>query len=371
MIKILKAAWLVLSILVALLYIVSCFSAYIPAHSFPYNIILVIAFPFLLIVLFLLAVIGFFLFKKTAVLLCILLPLGWRNITHSFVFGNSKWQSQKDSNTLRILTWNVRGFINPQVINKTEKEQRKPLLQLISRYNPDILCIQEYRNIENSVHAGCARKELDSMGYRYQYFSNDSIFHLRNMTFQSGVVLYSKYAFTDSNRTLIFSANEKEHLISADISWQGKKLRLFTAHLLSYAFFKDTLHTGESGENIYRVSYHHKRSIFSKLVHIEQTHEQQVNIIRNAIQQSPYPVVYCGDINATPASYTYRFLRGDLQDAFLQKGSGIGNTFSELLPTLRIDMCFPAKEFSVLQCTTVHEKLSDHYPVITDIQWKH
>ena len=96
-----------------------------------------------------------------------------------------------------------------------------------------------------------------------------------------------------------------------------------------------------------------------------------MNIIRNAVQQSPYPVVYCGDINATPASYTYRFLRGGLQDAFLQKGSGIGNTFSELLPTLRIDMCFPAKEFSVLQCTTVYEKLSDHYPVITDIQWKH
>ena len=100
MIKILKSAWLLLSILVGLLYIVSCFSAFIPAHLFSYNIILVIAFPYLFVLLFLLASAGFFIHKKTSLLLVLLLPFGWRNITHSFVFSNSNWQQQKDSNAL-------------------------------------------------------------------------------------------------------------------------------------------------------------------------------------------------------------------------------------------------------------------------------
>ena len=370
MTKLFKLAWILVSILVSLLYLSSCFSAHISATTFAYNIVLAIAFPYLVLLLFLFAFVWIFMNKKMAIFLFILHFIGWQNITHSYVFKSNIWQPQKDTNTLRILTWNVRGFIDPQGANKTEPEQRKPMLQLISTYNPDILCIQEYRNFENYNRSGCVRKELDSMGYIYHYFSNDSTLHVNKISIESGVAIYSKYAFSDSNRVRIFSAKQKEHLISTDISWQGKRLRLFTAHLLSYSFFNDTLHSAESGENIYQVSYHHKKSILIKLINIYQIHEKQANIIKNTIQQSPYPQVFCGDINSTPTTYTYQYLKGNLQDAYLQKGSGIGNSFSELLPTLRIDMCFPATTFKVLQCTTVYEKLSDHYPVITDIQWK-
>ena len=82
------------------------------------------------------------------------------------------------------------------------------------------------------------------------------------------------------------------------------------------------------------------------------------------------PAVYCGDVNSVPTSYTYHHLRGNFQDAFLEKGSGIGRTFYKIVPTLRIDYIFTDKQFKIEQCTVAGKKISDHYPVITDLQWK-
>ena len=48
-------------------------------------------------------------------------------------------------------------------------------------------------------------------------------------------------------------------------------------------------------------------------------------------------------------SYTYFTVRGDMQDAFLKKGFGIGRTFSALSPTLRIDYIFADKNFKINQ----------------------
>ena len=60
----------------------------------------------------------------------------------------------------------------------------------------------------------------------------------------------------------------------------------------------------------------------------------------------------------------------NLQDAFLAKGSGIGNTFYKIGPTLRIDVCLADTSMQVLQCKREKKKLSDHYPVIADMKWK-
>ena len=76
-------------------------------------------------------------------------------------------------------------------------------------------------------------------------------------------------------------------------------------------------------------------------------------------------------MNATPCSYNYRIIKGNAYDAFLAKGSGIGATFYKILPTLRIDYCFALpKLLKYSNARLVERKLSDHYPVVTDIKWK-
>jgi endonuclease/exonuclease/phosphatase family metal-dependent hydrolase len=86
------------------------------------------------------------------------------------------------------------------------------------------------------------------------------------------------------------------------------------------------------------------------------------------MNESPYPMVLCGDFNDLPNSYAYRKVRGNLADAFTELGSGVGNTYSGIVPTLRIDQIFIDPSFQVTQYFRHKKKLSDHYPVIVDVR---
>jgi endonuclease/exonuclease/phosphatase (EEP) superfamily protein YafD len=92
--------------------------------------------------------------------------------------------------------------------------------------------------------------------------------------------------------------------------------------------------------------------------------------VNQLIKDSPYPVLFGGDLNDVPNSYTYFTVRDDLQDAFLKKGFGIGRSFSGLSPTLRIDYIFTDDKFKVLQFNRLVKNLSDHYMIVADVKLK-
>lgn len=180
-------------------------------------------------------------------------------------------------------------------------------------------------------------------------------------------LFFQNCLFFDTGRFNIRKQVMSENVVYAGIRFKNKPVRIYTGHLASFRLYVDTANTQK---DIYKITYDRKRAVQYKLREIEQLHQQQVNLIRDSIAKSPYPVIYCGDINITPCSYNYRTLKNNLQDAFLAKGFGIGATFYKILPTLRIDVCLADKAFSINQCTVISKKLSDHYPVITDISWK-
>ena len=66
-----------------------------------------------------------------------------------------------------------------------------------------------------------------------------------------------------------------------------------------------------------------------------------------------------------------------MKDGFLEKGSGIGSTFTSatssilrLLPTLRIDYIFSDKMFTPLQFIKAGEGISDHAFLISDYSFR-
>jgi endonuclease/exonuclease/phosphatase family metal-dependent hydrolase len=63
-------------------------------------------------------------------------------------------------------------------------------------------------------------------------------------------------------------------------------------------------------------------------------------------------------------------VKGEMQDAFLKKGFGIGRTFSGLSPTLRIDYIFADEHFKVRQFNRVAKRYSDHYMLVSDMALK-
>jgi len=306
----------------------------------------------------------------------LIIPLGYFNAASTFAIRTATtWQADKDSATLRIMTWNVQNFVNNlrKESAAAYADSKEGMLQTIHEYNPDVFCIQEYRNTENARRRHPVRKELDSLGYTFYYCSNDRVTPLaknKKAVVTEGVAIYSKLPLLDSGRININHADKNENLIYADVMLNNKRVRIFTAHLQSFYIYQDTAAKYED-ENIYEITYKEKGAASYKIRETEINHEAEVMIIRKAIEASPYPVIYCGDMNITPTSYNYRLLRGkNLQDAFLQKGSGIGNTFYKIGPTLRIDVCLPDTAMQVLQCKREARKLSDHYPVIADLQWK-
>ena len=96
----------------------------------------------------------------------------------------------------------------------------------------------------------------------------------------------------------------------------------------------------------------------------------QANLIAKILDDCPYPKLFCADLNDVPNSYTYFKVRGNMQDAFLKKGFGIGRTFTALSPTLRIDYIFADKHFRVRQFNRIVKKYSDHYMIVSDVELK-
>jgi endonuclease/exonuclease/phosphatase family metal-dependent hydrolase len=93
-------------------------------------------------------------------------------------------------------------------------------------------------------------------------------------------------------------------------------------------------------------------------------------MVKDVLAVSPHPILFCGDLNDIPNSYTYRTIKGNMQDAFLKKGFGIGRTYSGLSPTLRIDYIFADKNFRIKQFNRIVKNLSDHYMLVADVELK-
>ena len=347
------------------MFLVACCTQYIPPQKFSYIAFFSLAFPYLFLLMLVLFIVMIFFNRRTAFLFFICLLAAYPNLRSSFAFNlSSSWDVHKKDSSLRIMTWNVEDFIN--LIK--ESEERAQMLHLITQYNPDVLCAQEFTEVEGAKWRVSVRKELDSMGYKYCFLSKDQSWSgsvERNTT--RGTAIFSKLPFVDSCRFNVRKQTMNENAIYTTVLLNNKPLRIYTTHLASFQFYRDTTNTNK---DIYKITYDRKRAVEYKLRETEITHELEVKLIRDSIAKSPYPVIYCGDMNITPCSYNYRILKNDLQDAFLTKGFGIGATFYKILPTLRIDVCLADKAFNVNQCTVIPKKLSDHYPVITDISWK-
>ncbi|MEO8116978.1 MAG: endonuclease/exonuclease/phosphatase family protein [Bacteroidota bacterium] len=374
--KFLKISWLIAIIIFCLLYLTAAFSAFISPEIFSYTSIFALAFPYLFVIGILLCIAGFFINKKSGFFLLIILVFGSYNLVHTFSFNVPKsFSNTKDSTTLRIMTWNVQSFDSYLLKHKNKdgyKSNRSDMLQLIVDYNPDVICFQEYLDYENTKKRRSIRNDLIAAGYPYSYASNEKFIESkRKFAAYGGTAIYSKYPLTDSGRIKLTDSDvgKQEYMIYASLNFDNKPVRIFTAHLASYNLYTDTADTDHSKHNIYKITYDRKNSIAYKIRETGLIHLQEAKMIRQQMDASPYPLIYCGDMNSTACTYQYRYLKSDLQDAWLQKGSGLGVTFYKLLYTLRIDFCLVNKKMNVLQSVVSKEKLSDHYPVISDVSW--
>lgn len=375
--KIIRTVWLFICVWAIIVYIISSLSSFIAPLSFSFISLFAIGYPYILAAFILCTIIAFFTLRQVAYIMLLVLPLGYFNLITTFALHKEvPWQSQKDSSTLRIMTWNVQSFANylrRKATNTAYVNTKNEMLEVIKGYNPDIICFQEYRNVENSKKRAPVKRQLDSLGYKYSFCSNDAGDKKPrnpNVRIETGVAIYSKFPLLDSARMNINHSNKIENFVYADVLFNNKPVRIFTAHLQSFEIYTDTSQQHFEDDNVYEMTYKKRQAAQYRVRETEMNHQREVETIRKKINAGSHPVIYCGDLNTIPASYNYRYLKGNnLQDAFLKKGSGIGNTFYKIGPTLRIDVCLADTAFQVIQCKRVRKKLSDHFPVVADVKW--
>jgi endonuclease/exonuclease/phosphatase family metal-dependent hydrolase len=365
--------FIILNSLAVLFFLLACANPFLHPGRLWLVSLLGLFFPylFLLVTGFFLAAIFIRPYRRWAVLSLAALLVGWSNIRHFLAMhpGNRFQEARQPGTTLRILTWNVRSFDDFVTKKRPSVRPRTKMLDFIGSQEADVLCLQEF-------YEPLTRHGLESnltyiqtqLHYPYYYFSRD---YVRPGLYAAGVIIFSRFPILDTSIHEFARPNgfhTTESLIAADIQVGGDTIRVFTTHLQSVLFGSKEYRDLQIIRNVDDSIVDASRSIIRKLRDASLHRADQAEEVRDRLDSCPYPAFITGDFNDVPNSYTYSAIRGDWQDAWLQKGFGIGRTYKNISPTLRIDYILVSPDFEVLQCRKIPTPWSDHNPVEADLK---
>jgi len=363
-----KIFFIALNSVVAIIFLLSCLAPFLnPKKWWPISL-LGLGLAFMIITL--IAFIFFWLvFRPRFMLISALsLALGYKSILVFFGFHiPDKFDYTRSANVLRIAHWNVARFIEWKRNNNKGSQTRMKMMDQIKEQNADVLCFQEFFSSSDSQYYNNLNYIKQELGYPYYYFSSDNDGYLQ----WYGQVIFSKYPLIDTGMIRYPAPSLPEALIHADIVFNGDTIRLYTTHLQSVQFQKQDYETIDNLKNNNEIEVKRSRGIFSKLKRGVINRSAQANVARQEINKSPYPFILTGDFNDVPNSYTYFTIKGnDLQDAFLMTGLGVGRTYYNIAPALRIDYILSTKNFEVKQFNRIIKNYSDHYMLVADVELK-
>jgi endonuclease/exonuclease/phosphatase family metal-dependent hydrolase len=269
----------------------------------------------------------------------------------------------------------VRRFtpINTTIFNPKHTENKEAIFSEIRKFNPDVLCLQEFFSLDQQGSLNNIELLKNELGFTHYIFSKDN--HIQGRLF-SGTVIFSRYPiFNDSVISYpTGAAKTAENITLADIAFNSDTIRIYNMHLQSFGFGPKDYSNFDKIQNKQDTGLQASKNILRKMRQTFYLHSLQADFVKMQLSKSPYPVIACGDLNDVPNSYAYYTISDDLNDCFLEEGAGIGKTFTSptsrllgSLPTLRIDYIFTAPEMETLQFTRMRRKLSDHSALIADI----
>ncbi len=361
--KFIKRLLITLNVLLVVAFLLACLLPWLSPNYF--WLLGFIGFSFFYITIALVMTILFWLFikPKFALYLFIILCCGFKQITTLFAFNsNTIFNKTKPNNTIRIVTWNVGNLSGKTQEKNAVRHKQDEISDAIFTQNADIVCLQEFAEIREKQPK--AFTDI-SKKYQYVYFPWWIVGKYKH---RSGNVIFSKYpiAFSDSaaykNGTTILRAdviNDKSDTIS-----------FFTTHFDSYKFNRNEFEEIDGDKLDEENSKKNWKQIFKKVRRTLQIHNEEANVANDFMASSKYPAVFCADLNEVPNNYIYWKIRNNKQDAFLQKGLGLGKTFNSLSTVLRIDYIMPDKNFKVHQFKIIDNGLSDHAMLVADIELK-
>lgn len=292
-----------------------------------------------------------------------LLPLMW-GIWSVGEFVQFDWRIEYDSSKgsrskqLTIASYNVYAFRDFPMGGSTTAQ----IADSLRSSGADIICFQEY-SITDSAQLKKIELILDD--YSYRAYKNDVT---QSLGGHSGTAIYSKFPLRNS-RFVSFEGSESGFLIS-DVIVRSDTITLVNAHLQTTSFNVVSHNKGvrevmknkrESVEVAEKT-----RDVFAQNF---KRRDMQADTLRLIIDKSPHPVIVAGDFNSPPKSYVYNTIKGDLSDAFRERGVGYGSTYRPMRGFFRIDyVLFDSEQYRCVEYKSPDWRYSDHRAVIVKLE---
>lgn len=345
----------VLLLIAALLLVVSYLSMVInPAKLWLMSLAGLMFVPFLLLNLFLLVWAFMRRSKAFVIPLLAIIPAMFFLGRYAHFRGDEELPLVAQDKVLKVVTWNVGRFSLSQSSSGVSgfEQCADSVFAYIREQNPDIVCLQEFKIKDSRRIKQYLKKKMP--GYHSEYY----VFTSSNGS--AGNLTLSRLPVR--NRGVVKFDGGTNLAIFSDYEYAGKVFRVYNCHFESYNI---------SFSGIARAMMKQDKEVFAetggKMKRSISRRPKQVDQVFNDIESCPVESFVCGDFNDNPMSYTYCRMMRDRQDTFVEAGDGFGATYSRLWPMLRIDYVLCPKSCTVVSHETPRVKLSDHYPVITEI----
>jgi endonuclease/exonuclease/phosphatase family metal-dependent hydrolase len=370
-----KKFFIIVNIIVAVFFLLGCYAQYLFSGALWFVGLLSLSAFYFLVILLLFVVFWLIAKSKWALLFVPVLLASWTHIAKIIPFRTgADFNSQKPADVLRIMSWNVAQFDILQY--KKDRLTYDSMIALINEYQPDVACFQEMVagdsiiDLNNKYYhkfAFYAIQDFElSLHFADEYYSyNWKENYMSSQHF--GIITFSKYPIINRHTIAIYPNDYNSIFQFVDIVKGADTIRVFNLHLQSLKFTPVNLQYIDNPSIESDSDLQKSKNIIVKLKKGFLRRQIQADRIRQEIDKSPYPVVVCGDFNDVPNSYAYETIGKGLQNAFEKKGAGLGRTFSDIAPTLRIDNIFVDERYQVNQYARIKKKLSDHFPIIADI----
>lgn len=322
--KIFRLILLILHVGILFLLLGTLLNAYVPPKIFPWFNLLSLGFPFLMIAYVVLIFFWIFSWKKRAFVF-MLLGLFFLNPVKRWINYSS---DPKETADLKIVSFNTKGgLMGVEEINK-----------YLGTLGADVVLLQENPG-----------DGFDIKGYEKK---NNG----------GGLTVLTKYKIISGK---IIEPNNGDLRIpgtQTDIEIRGKIYRFINVYLHPFMFEKSMISlNGDTGGDEEKV-----KNIVKRLIPTFKKHQDQIAVIRNAVENSPYPVILAGDFNSVPNSYEYYHLSEGLEDAFFTVGKGSATSFHDYKFPIRIDYVFSSKSITPISYKVDRSvDISDHYPVVS------